>query len=97
MATFKMETNLNDIIVDVEQLGRPSVYSLVGDMWAIDKIATLLGTADDWRGADFLEMIADVIGIVRPHPGESDGEQYVVRFIDKTYRNIHPDFDQREQ
>lgn len=38
------------------------------DRYALDAIATLLGTAERWNVED-LETIADVVGKVRPHPG----------------------------
>lgn len=41
------------------------------DTRAIDKIALLLGTAAEWDSA-MLETIANVIGSVRPHPGDSE-------------------------
>lgn len=41
------------------------------DVMAIDKIAIMLGTRAEWSGADMLESIANIIGTVRPHPGDS--------------------------
>lgn len=41
----------------------------MNDQIVIDRIATLLGTSEEWSGADMLEFIADLIGDVRPHPG----------------------------
>lgn len=55
----------------------------------IDDIAALLGTAEDWSpGSDFLEIIADLIGQVRPHPGEGSGTEYPSRFKQVTGRNL---------
>ena len=58
------------------------------DSDVVDDIAALLGTAETWRGADFLEIIADLIGQVRPHPGEGTPEQYTKRFERATGRNL---------
>ena len=92
---FKIfNANTTDVVLDSKELGQPTVYDLIGDMWAIDKIATLLGTSDDWSGADYLDMIAEIVGIVRPHPA-GDGHAYATTFHRKTNRNIFPDFDQR--
>lgn len=41
---------------------------ITNDTEAIDAIATALGTAESWD-ADTLDTIAEVIGLVRPHPG----------------------------
>lgn len=41
---------------------------IANDTDAIDAIATLLGTAEQWDWED-LETIAGIIGAVRPHPG----------------------------
>lgn len=60
----------------------------VGDSDVIDRIATLLGTADAWPGADFLEYIADLIGQVRPHPG-GDPEGYAESFERATGRPVN--------
>jgi hypothetical protein len=43
------------------------------DQFVVDALAAYLGTQEEWNGADCLEVIADLIGTVRPHPGgESD-------------------------
>lgn len=55
----------------------------------IDNIAALLGAAEDWSpGSEFLEHIADLIGQVRPHPGEGTGTDYPTRFKQATGRNL---------
>jgi len=65
------------------------------DTLAIDKIATLLGTSDDWKGADYLEMIAGIVGSVRPHPGNLDGNAYAEVFRQVTGREVNAKYDER--
>jgi hypothetical protein len=60
----------------------------VRDRDIVDSIAALLGTAEKWRGADFLEVIADLIGQVRPHPGRGDANEYAERFERATGRRV---------
>ena len=48
----------------------------MNDQIVIDRIATLLGTSEEWSGADMLEFIADLIGDVRPHPGNCEAGEY---------------------
>lgn len=76
--------------------GTPTINELVADMWAIDKIATLLGTSSEWKGADYLQWIADIIGSVRPHPGDNDGDGYAIDFRNATGRDVVLDFDERQ-
>lgn len=61
------------------------------DEQAIDAIATLLGTAPEWESpADYLETIANVIGQVRPHPGDKDPLEYAREFRAATNRDVIP-------
>jgi hypothetical protein len=55
------------------------------DERAIDVIALGLGAEAEWSSED-LEWIADVIGWVRPHPGNTKGD-YVIAFEDATSRD----------
>jgi hypothetical protein len=42
------------------------------DQQAVDAVATLLGTSAEWDdAADFLDDIANIVGQVRPHPGDA--------------------------
>ena len=67
------------------------------DTYVVDALATMLGTADEWRSAaDYLEAIADLVGQVRPHPGASDGAVYAVCFRQATGRDVVAAFDTRE-
>lgn len=63
------------------------------DQDTVDRIATLLGTAETWPGADFLEYIADLIGQVRPHPG-GDPNGYEENFERATGRPVDPSWNQ---
>ncbi|MBN6754336.1 hypothetical protein JRG18_12580 [Kocuria palustris] len=57
----------------------------------IDGIASLLA-APEWSGAQMLEIIAEAIGRVRPHPGAyPDREAYSVVFTNETGRLLPPD------
>ncbi|SEE48246.1 hypothetical protein [Jiangella alba] len=40
------------------------------DQYAVDAIATLLGTSAEWNSSMF-EDISDIVGAVRPHPGDA--------------------------
>lgn len=62
------------------------------DQQAIDIIATILGTSETWSGADFLELIANVIGEVRPHPGGAF-ETYRADFLAATGREVVARYD----
>lgn len=75
--------------------GTPTINELIGDMHAIDKIATLLGTSSDWSGADYLEIIAGIIAGVRPNPGSNDGDGYAVDFFNATGREVNAKYDER--
>ena len=67
------------------------------DRVAIDKIATLLGTAVTWDGAaDFLDDIANIIGRVRPSVG-SEPDQYAAAFLATTGHAVDAEFDQRDR
>lgn len=61
------------------------------DTEVVDKIAVGLGTQETWSGADALEWIANVIGDVRPHPGDS-ADHYVRTFRIATGRDPDPDY-----
>lgn len=50
------------------------------DTDVVDAIALGLGTKSQWSGADELEWIAEVVGRVRPHPGNSDPRPYRAAF-----------------
>lgn len=61
------------------------------DTRAVDAIATYLGTREAWSAADAVEVIADIIGTVRPHPGhvwDTDdlptGQGYLQAFAEAT-------------
>ena len=41
------------------------------DKTVVDAIALYLGTRSSWSGSDALDVIADLIGEVRPHPGDT--------------------------
>ena len=41
------------------------------DRTVVDAIALYLGTRSSWSGSDALDVIADLIGEVRPHPGDT--------------------------
>ena len=47
----------------------------------VNAIALLLGTQREWNGGDCLEDIANLIGLVRPHPGDQDPAAYVARLL----------------
>ena len=47
----------------------------------VNAIALLLGTQREWNGGDALEDIADLIGLVRQHPGDQDPAGYVARLL----------------
>lgn len=66
------------LIADHQQLSGYAKAS--ADTLAIHKISLGLGTAPEWKGADTLEWIADVIGLVREHPGDKDPTEYLERF-----------------
>lgn len=58
------------------------------DRDAIDAIATLLGTSSQWSSAaDYLEDIANIIGKVRPHPGDN-ADTYAQTFELETGRPV---------
>jgi hypothetical protein len=54
------------------------------DQGVVDAIATMLGTAERWS-ADELETIGNLIGQVRPHPGDA-WEDYAAQFRAATGR-----------
>lgn len=62
---------------------------LTEDTDVLDKIAALLGSPEDWDGAaDFLEDIANLIGTVRPHPGDNPAGDYAEAFEAETGRKM---------
>ena len=45
----------------------------------LDRLALLLGTSPEWAGADYLEIVANMVQASgRPHPGDSDPVEYLV-------------------
>jgi hypothetical protein len=54
---------------------------MTDDTYVVDQIATYLGTREDWSGADALEVIADLIGTVRPHPGSQRGYRAIFEAV----------------
>jgi hypothetical protein len=63
------------------------------DTRVVDAIATYLGTAERWDGADALDVIADLIGEVRPHPGATPVHLYAERFKEATGREVLPEYE----
>ena len=62
--------------------------TIATDQQAVDAIAALLGTSAEWSSAaDFLESIANVIGAVRPHPGDA-ADTYRADFREATGRDV---------
>lgn len=51
------------------------------DTNAINAIAMMLGTQREWNGGDCLEDIANLIGLVRQHPGDQDPAVYATRLL----------------
>ena len=47
----------------------------------VNAIALMLGTHREWNGADFLEDIANLISLVRQHPGDRDPAAYATRLL----------------
>jgi hypothetical protein len=69
------------------------IKTTTADRQALDAIATLLGTSADWSpGSEFLEDIANIIGSVRPHPGDS-ADTYRSNFHAATGRNVPAKWD----
>lgn len=69
----------------------PRDYS---DEHVVDAIATLLGTSPEWDGAaDYLEDIANLIGLVRPHPGDRTPSEYRREFKAATGREVKAGWD----
>ena len=66
------------------------------DRDVLDYMATYLGTLEEWSGADALDVIADLIGRVRPHPGGDDAT-FRREFVEVTGREIPADWDQGER
>lgn len=68
-----------------------------GDMEerVIDAIATMLGTSPEWS-SEYLEDIANLIGVVRPHPGDKTPAQYRQEFREATGREVPAAFDMDE-
>lgn len=60
------------------------------DQDAVDAIATLLGTTAEWP-VDMPEWIADIIGQVRPHPGDAS-QTYAADFRAATGRNVPEEY-----
>lgn len=58
------------------------------DEQVVDRIAALLGTRESWSGADMLERIANLIGYVRPHPGDPNVLDYRAEFYAATGRDL---------
>lgn len=61
------------------------------DRDVVDALATYLGTNETWSGADMLEVIAQLIGTVRPHPGDA-ADTYVQQFATDTGRAAPADW-----
>lgn len=61
------------------------------DTAIVDAIAAYLGTQESWSGADALDVIADLIGRVRPHPGQVHAEDYADEFAAATGRRVSHD------
>lgn len=69
-----------EALLAVDQIGRDELRNDVptdrvaktgSDQLAVDSIAALLGTNAEWRSAaSYLEDIANIVGTVRPHPGD---------------------------
>ena len=47
----------------------------------VNAIALMLGTHREWDGADFLEEIANLISLVREHPGVQDPAAYATQLL----------------
>ena len=47
----------------------------------VNAIALMLGTHREWNGGDTLEDIANLIGLVREHPGDRDPAAYATRLL----------------
>ena len=47
----------------------------------VNAIALLLGTQREWNRGDCLEDIANLIGLVRQHPGDQDPAGYAAQFL----------------
>jgi hypothetical protein len=61
---------------------------------ALDAIATMLGTAQEWYPAsDFLDGIVGVINEVRPNVGTAAGEDYKQMFLTAMHREVLPAYD----
>lgn len=58
------------------------------DQLALDRIALMLGTADDWDGADMLESIATVINGRRPSV-DLDRDEFLAEF--RIWRGYDPE------
>lgn len=65
------------------------------DRLALDKIAGLLGTSSRWDG-DVLEDLANIVGDVRPHPGDA-ADTYSKTFRESTGRSIPNQWDFTEE
>lgn len=63
------------------------------DTDVVDAIATYLGTQAEWSGADALEVIADLVGTVRPHPGDVPYDEYLAELTKVTGRPVLANFD----
>lgn len=58
----------------------------------VNAIALMLGTHREWNGGDFLEDVANLIGLVRQHPGDRDPAAYATRLLDEHPSNkLTPD------
>jgi hypothetical protein len=90
--TYEIETDADGMVVHFEDLDKAA---MLRDERAIDKIATLLGTAEVWR-VDYLEIVADIIGTVRPHPGGNDGNGYAIDFHNATGRDVVAEYDMQQ-
>lgn len=61
----------------------------IADQYALDCLAALLGTSSEWSSAaDYLEDIANLVGTVRPHPGNYDVDVYADVFRERTGRTL---------
>lgn len=71
----------------------PAAETATTDQDVVDSIATMLGTNPRWSGADDLEAIANLIGKVRPHPGDNRPADYRAKFHAATGRPVNVAYD----
>ena len=66
------------------------------DTQVVDAIATMLGTTARWDPTAIVEDIANLIGEVRPHPGESGPpDRWAELFMADTGRDVPEWWDNR--